>query len=63
MNILITGVAGLIGARLADYFAETMPDAKIVGVDSLFGGYMDNVNQNVEFYKRDLAVDSVKDLF
>ena len=63
MTILITGVAGLIGSRLADWFIEKRPDAKVVGVDSLFGGYMDNVNPAVEFYKRDLAVEPIKDLF
>lgn len=63
MNILITGVAGLIGSRTVDWFAENMPDVNVVGVDSLFGGYADNVNPKVEFHKRDLAVEPVKDLF
>lgn len=63
MNILITGVAGLIGARLADYMIDKHPDVTVIGIDSLFGGYEDNINPNVIFYKRDLATDSIKDIF
>ena len=61
--ILITGVAGLIGARMADWIAENKPEYNIVGIDSLFGGYIDNINDKVEFYQRDLAVDKVDDIF
>lgn len=63
MDIMITGVAGLIGSRLADWIAENYPECHIVGVDSMFGGYIENVNDKVEFYKRDLAVNSIDDLF
>ena len=63
MNILITGVAGLIGARFADYVIDNIPEATVIGIDSLFGGYIDNVNSKVIFYKRDLAIDSIKDIF
>lgn len=61
--ILITGVAGLIGARMADWIVENKPEYNIVGVDSLFGGYIENINDKVEFYQRDLAVDKVDDIF
>jgi UDP-glucose 4-epimerase len=61
--ILITGVAGLIGARMADWIVENKPEYNIVGIDSLFGGYIENINDKVEFYQRDLAVDKVDDIF
>ena len=54
MNILITGVAGLIGSRLADYLIENT-NHKIIGVDDLSGGYKENLNKDVVFYKRDVA--------
>jgi uncharacterized membrane protein len=44
MKILITGVAGLIGSRLADYIIENHPDFYVVGMDDLSGGYKENVN-------------------
>ena len=58
-TILITGVAGLLGSRLADWIIENKPEYKIVGVDNLDGGYLDNVNPKCNFYKID-CVDSVK---
>lgn len=62
MNILITGVAGLIGSRLADYFIENTDDV-IIGIDDLSGGYIENVDKNVIFYQRDLAKDEITDIF
>ena len=63
MNILITGVAGLIGSRFADWIIENHPECNVIGIDSLFGGYVENVHPNVIFYKRDLAIDSIDDIF
>ena len=63
MNILITGVAGLIGSRLADWIVENHPECTIIGIDSMFGGYVENINDHVIFYKRDLAVDPIDDIF
>ena len=34
-TILITGVAGFIGANLAKRIYQEFPDAKIVGIDNL----------------------------
>jgi UDP-glucose 4-epimerase len=36
-TILITGVAGLIGSRLADWIIENKPDATVVGIDDFSG--------------------------
>ena len=50
MKILITGVAGLLGSRLADWILKNT-HAEVIGVDDLSGGYIENVNPNVKFYK------------
>lgn len=63
MNILITGVAGLLGSRLADWISENV-DCNIIGIDDLSGGYIDNVNDKVNFYKLNLSnSDQLADLF
>ena len=38
-SILITGVAGLLGSRLADWIIENQPEYQVIGVDDLSGGY------------------------
>ena len=42
MNVLITGVAGLIGSRLADWLLENISNVNVIGIDDLSGGYMEN---------------------
>lgn len=54
-TILITGVAGLLGSRLADWVTENQPNVTIVGVDDLSGGYVENINPSVQFSQFDLA--------
>ncbi len=54
MKYLITGVAGLLGSRLADWIIENT-DNEVIGVDDLSGGYIENVNSKVKFYKFDLV--------
>lgn len=53
MKILITGVAGLLGSRLADYILDHTGH-EVVGIDDLSGGYVENVHPNVKFYKFNL---------
>lgn len=62
-SILITGNAGLLGARMADWILENHPEYEVVGIDNLFGGYIENVDQRVVFYRRELSSDSIKDIF
>lgn len=62
-SVLITGVAGLIGSRMADWIVENHPEFEIIGIDNLFGGFKENINSNVIFYKRDLSIDSIDDIF
>ena len=37
-TILITGIAGLLGSRLAEYILENKPNCKVVGIDDMSGG-------------------------
>ena len=61
--ILITGIAGLLGSRLADWIIENKKEYKIIGIDNLFGGYIENVNPEVIFYKKELSYDDISDIF
>jgi len=56
MKILITGVAGLLGSRLADWILETHPEYTVIGLDDLSGGYKENIHPNVYFYQCNLIV-------
>ena len=62
MKILITGVAGLLGSRLADWVLENT-DNEVIGVDDLSGGYIENVPSGVKFFQKDLldheSIDSI----
>lgn len=51
MRVFITGVAGFLGSHLADKLIEK--GYEVVGVDNLKGGFIENVNPKVEFYKED----------
>ena len=53
-TVLITGVAGLLGSRLADWIIENHPGVKVVGIDDLSGGDRDNINSKVDFWEIDL---------
>ena len=63
MNVLITGVAGLLGSRLADWIVENVPDAYVVGMDDLSGGYRENVNKKVHFWQMDLTEHPIENCF
>lgn len=62
-SILITGVAGLLGSQMADWILINHPEYEVVGIDNLFGGYIENIPEKVVFYKRELSSDSIKDIF
>lgn len=61
MKVLITGVAGLLGSRLADWIIENTTHT-VIGIDNLSGGYIENVNSDVVFYNKDIASD-ISDIF
>lgn len=62
-TILITGAAGLLGSRLADWIIENKPGYKVIGIDDLSGGYLINVNKDVEFYEMDLKDENLTNVF
>ena len=43
MNVLITGVAGFIGSKIASKFVNE--GHKVIGIDNLSSGLMSNVPQ------------------
>ena len=51
MKIFITGVAGFLGSHLADRMIEL--GYEVIGVDNLIGGFVENINPKVKFYKED----------
>ena len=63
MKVLITGVAGLLGSRLADYIIENVPNAEVVGIDDLSGGYKENVNPKVTFWEMNLVEHPIENCF
>ena len=62
MKILITGVAGLLGSRLADWIIENT-EHEVIGIDNLSGGYLENVSKKATFYKKDLVDDDIETIF
>jgi UDP-glucose 4-epimerase len=62
-NIIITGVAGLIGSRFADWILQNKSNYTIIGIDDLSGGYIENIDSRVKFYNRRIGVDPLEDLF
>jgi UDP-glucose 4-epimerase len=62
-TILITGVAGLLGSRLADWIIKNKPEYNVVGIDDLSGGYKDNVHPKVKFHLLDLKDPNLKTIF
>ena len=63
MKVLITGVAGLLGSRLADWIIENKPEYEVVGVDDLSGGYEENIHKDVKFWQMDLTEHPIENIF
>ncbi len=62
-SVVITGVAGLLGSRLAKWIVENKPEYKVIGIDNLSGGYEEHIDSRVIFYKADLASDDLNGIF
>lgn len=62
-SVLITGVAGLVGSNMAEWILDNHREYEVVGIDDLSGGYIENVDKRVVFYKRDLSKDDISDIF
>ncbi len=63
MKILITGVAGLLGSRLADWIIENKPGVHVIGVDDLSGGYLENINPKVELWQMNITEHPIENIF
>ena len=63
MQVMITGVGGLIGSNLADWIITNKPDVHVVGIDDFSGSYQENVNEQVKLYKLNIAEHSMDDIF
>jgi UDP-glucose 4-epimerase len=50
-KIFITGVAGFLGSHIADRMLDL--GHEVVGCDNFIGGYLDNINKEIEFYPYD----------
>ena len=57
MKILITGIAGLMGSRMAHWILENT-NHEVAGIDDLSGGYKSNIPKEAEFYRFDLSKDT-----
>ena len=62
-NILITGVAGLLGSRFAEWIIKFKPDYQVIGIDDLSGGYIENIPSEVIFYKMDCCDIKLTEIF
>ena len=62
MKVLITGIAGLLGSRLADWIIENTNNV-VIGIDNLSGGFTENINKQAIFYKKDLTSDDLSEIF
>ncbi len=52
MKIFITGIAGFLGANLAEYYLKK--NFKVSGCDNLVGGTLDNIDRDkINFFKAD----------
>ena len=62
-KILITGVAGLLGSRLSDWIIDNT-NYEVIGIDDLSGGFIDNINPKVKFFKFNLTnLKKLKEIF
>lgn len=63
-KILITGIAGLIGSKFAEYIIKNYNEEyEIVGIDSLIGGDINNIPTQIDFIKLDLATEDISKIF
>ncbi len=62
-KVLITGVGGLLGSRLADWILANKPGVEVIGIDDFSGGYRDNIHPQVKLYTMDLGKESAERIF
>ena len=63
-KVLITGVAGLLGSRLADWIIENKGDEyQVIGIDDLSGGFKENIHPEVKFNQQNLIDGGLDKIF
>lgn len=62
-TVLITGVAGLLGSRFAEWIIKNHPETTVIGVDDLSGGDFDNIPPEVIFYNADCGGPALEHIF
>ena len=62
-NILITGIAGLLGSNLADWIIKNKKEYNVICIDDLSGGVLDFIPRECLFYKQNLAENNVDHIF
>jgi UDP-glucose 4-epimerase len=62
-TILITGVAGLLGSRFAEWLLLNQKDFDVIGIDDLSGGYKENIPDKVIFYEIDCCDKGLAKIF
>lgn len=60
-RIVVTGVAGFVGSNLATRLLDC--GYKVIGVDNLSAGTLDNLDGRVEFHQTDVRDPRLRDLF
>lgn len=63
MNVLITGVAGLLGSQLANWLIKSQPNVRVYGIDNLTGGYATNIPKGVKFFQKNIGTDEIGYIF
>ena len=62
-KIIITGVAGLIGSRMAEWILANQSNVQVIGIDDLSGGYQEHIPQGVIFHQLDISKDDISEIF
>ena len=61
--VLITGVAGFIGSRMAQWILENKKEYAVIGIDNLSTSFPSNIPEGVKFYKIDLCKTDMSNIF
>ncbi|MCE9585352.1 GDP-mannose 4,6-dehydratase [Candidatus Nomurabacteria bacterium] len=53
-TIIVTGCAGFIGSNFVKVFKKEFPKTNIVGIDDLSTGKIENISNQIKFYKKSI---------
>lgn len=57
MKVIITGIAGLLGSRFAQWLRINQPLVEILGIDDFSGGFVENIPTEILINRRSLGND------